>query len=263
MLLTQAELQLDQKQYEQALATLRKLAENAPNHGRALALLGRLYYRLDDWEQLADLLPKLKKHGRLDAAIISDWSERVHCEKMRQAADGNTVDIVWQSIPRAERRREKVRETYYQCLLRTGMHDKVEKELSQDLKRQWNSNLARIYGLTESSDTARQLKRAEGWLRQHGEDADLLLAAARLCLRAELWGKARSYLETVLSIRRTPEAYQEYGRLLNQLGDSEAAADAFREGLGLVSESVERSVPLLAADNSKNNAVPQITDEST
>ena len=42
VLLTQAELQLDQKQYEQALATLRKIEENAPKHSHALMLLGRL-----------------------------------------------------------------------------------------------------------------------------------------------------------------------------------------------------------------------------
>ncbi len=46
VLLTQAELQLDQGQYEQALATLRRLEENSPNHRHALALLGRLYFRL-------------------------------------------------------------------------------------------------------------------------------------------------------------------------------------------------------------------------
>ena len=45
VLLTQAELQLDQEQYEQALATLRKIEESAPNHSHALMLLGRLYQR--------------------------------------------------------------------------------------------------------------------------------------------------------------------------------------------------------------------------
>ena len=77
---------------------------------------------------------------------------------------------------------------------------------------------------------ARQLKRAEDWLKNHGEDTDLLLAAARLCAKNELWGKARSYLETVLSIRPSPDAYHEFGQLLTRLGEGEAAADAFRKG---------------------------------
>ena len=64
----------------------------------------------------------------------------------------------------------------------------------------------------------------------------------------ELWGKARSYLETVLALRPTPEAYQEYGRLLNQLGENDAAADAYREGLGLVAKATLPAIPHLEPD---------------
>ncbi len=252
VLLTQAELQLDQQQFEQALATLRKLEENAPNHAHALALLGRLYYRLEDWDQLAKMLPKLKKHGRMDADTLAQWSQQVHIERLLQAADGNTVDIVWQAIPRSERKTLALREVYFASLIRTGMHEKAETELTHELKRNWNGSLVKLYGLAEAPDTSRQLNRAETWLRTRGEDADLLLAAARLCLRVELWGKARSYLETVISIRPSPEVYQVYGRLLAQLGDSDAAADAYRDGLNLVSDAKMQSVPLLGVETASD-----------
>ena len=248
VLLTQAELQLDQDQYEQALATLRRLEENTPNHSRALVLLGRLYYRLEDWNNLAELLPKLKKHAHLDPETIAEWSLRVHSEKLIQAVDGNTVAIAWQSIPKADRKIEALREIYFASLIRTGMHELAEKELALELKRNWSGPLVKLYGLAEGPDATRQLKRAESWLRSRGEDADLLLASARLCLRAELWGKARSYLETVIAIRPSPEVFKVFGRLLNQLGDTEGAADAYREGLNLVSDSNEQSLPRLEAD---------------
>lgn len=245
VLLTQAELQLDRGQLEQALATLRKLEENTTNHSGALTLLGRLYHRLEDWDQLSALLPKLKKHGRMDAATLEQWTLRVHCEKLQQAADGNTVTIVWQAIPRVERKMVKLREMYFSSLVRTDMHDLAEQEIAAELKRNWTGSLVTLYGLVEATDSARQLKRAETWLRMHGQDTDLLLSAARLCLRVELWGKARSYLESVLAIRPTPEVYQVYGNLLSQLGDSEGAADAFRDGLGMVDNSAVPSLPLL------------------
>ena len=106
----------------------------------------------------------------------------------------------------------------------------------------------RLYGLVEGPDATKQLKRAEAWLSKHGDDPDLLLAAARLCLRNELWGKARSYLETVIALRPTPEAYQEYGRLLTQLGETDAAADAYRDGLGMAARSSLRAIPHLDPD---------------
>ncbi len=248
VLLTQAELQLDQRQYEQALATLRKIEENSPNHSHALMLLGRLYYRLEDWGHLSDLLPKLKAHGRLDAATLEKWSLRVHREHLQNAADGEAVINTWKQVPKAYKQNVDLLECYYSSLIRTNMHEKAEKDIAGELKRSWCAPLVRLYGTVEGKDATRQLKVAEGWLKDHGEDPDLLLAAARLCLRLELWGKARSYLETVIAIRPSPDAYQEYGQLLNQLGDGEAAADAYRAGLGLVAKTSVPAIPHLAPD---------------
>ena len=248
VLLTQAELQLDQDQYEPALATLRKIEDNSPNHGHALMLLGRLYYRLEDWEHLGDLLPKLRKHGRLDTDTLSNWSVRVYQERLRSAAEGTAVAEVWKQIPRDQKKNADLLETYCENLIRTDMHALAENEIAAILKREWIPALVRLYGAVEGKDSTKQLKKAEGWLSGHSDDPDLLLATAQLCLRDELWGKARSYLETVIAIRPTPDAYQEYGRLLNQLGEGEAAADAYKAGLGLVAQPQLPAIAHLAPD---------------
>ena len=247
VLLTQAELQLDQGQYEQALATLRKLDENAPNHSHALALLGRLYYRLEDWQQLAQLLPRLAKHGRVDEQTLEKWSVRVHREMLQAAADPQALVTAWGNVPKQFKQNVVVLEARYEALVRTGQHELAEKELMAELKRAWRSPLVRWFGLVRGKDPVRQLRKAEGWLQQHPDDPELLLAAARLCLRNELWGKARSYLDTVIAIRPTPEVYQEFGRLLSQLGDEEGAAEAWRAGLNLVAGSDLPAIPHLAA----------------
>ena len=247
VLLTQAELQLDQSQYEPALATLRQIEENSPDHSYALALLGRLYYRLEDWTHLSEILPRLKKFGRLEDATLSKWSLRVHRENLESAADGEAVALARKQVPKDLKKDIDLLEAYYGGLIRTGMHEKAEKELAADLRREWRPRLVRLFGIVEGIDPPRQLKKAENWLKKHGEDPDLLLAAARLCLRNELWGKARSYLETVISIRPTPEAYQDYGSLLTQLGEGDAAADAYRSGLGLVATGPAPAIPRLQA----------------
>ena len=249
VLLTQAELQIDQDQYEQALATLRKIEENAPNHGHALMLLGRLYYRLEDWESLSELLPRLKKYGRLDPAVLEEWSIHVYEQKLDAAADGDAVQEAWKVVPRELKTHIDLLESWIINLVRAGLHDKAERELVAELKRGWRQPLVRLYGVVEGPDSAKQLKRTESWLKSHGEDPELLFTTARLCLRNELWGKARSYLETVIAIRPTADAYQEYGRLLNQFGEGEAAAEAYREGLSIVAGGSLPAIPHLDADS--------------
>lgn len=234
VLLTQAEFQLDRNQYEQALATLRRLEEDSKNHVHALALMGRLYFKLEDWTALGEILPRLRKNTQIKPEVLEKWTIRVHKEALDKATDAEVLDFTWKGITRSLKTDTTLLEAYYNGLMRAGLHDRAEKELATSLKSNWRGPLVRLFGLVEATDTTKQLKRAEGWLKNHGEDPDLLLAAARLCLRNELWGKARSYLETVLSMRPTPEAYQEYGALLAQMGEADAAADAYRDGLGMV-----------------------------
>ncbi|MDH4071902.1 MAG: tetratricopeptide repeat protein [Gammaproteobacteria bacterium] len=248
VLLTQAELQLDQKQYEQALATLRRIEESSPNHSRALTLLGRTYYRLGDWQQLAELLPRIRKHGRIDSATLEQWSVTVYREQLTKSSGVAALDETWQKVPKDLRQNVDIQEAWFTNLLRAGLHERAEKELVAELKRAWHAPLVRIYGRVEGNDPVRQLRRAEDWLSGHPEDPDLLLTAARLCLRNELWGKARSYLETVIALRPSPDAYSEYGRLLKRLGEDEAAAEAFRDGLGLVSGENLAAIPHLGPD---------------
>ncbi|MGI9272481.1 MAG: heme biosynthesis HemY N-terminal domain-containing protein [Woeseiaceae bacterium] len=246
VLLTQAELQLDREQYEQALATLRRLDDNSKDHSYAIALLGRLYYRLEDWTQLAEILPRLKKHGRINQETIDMWTVRVYVENLNRASTGDAVIAEWKSIPKKLKNEVSLLNAYYMSLMRTDRHDKAEKDLTAALKADWRDHLVRLYGLVEGPDASKQLKRAENWLTAHGDDADLLLTSARLCLRVELWGKARSYLETVIALRPSPEAYQVYGRLLNQMGEGDAAADAYRAGLGMVTDDPLPAIPHLS-----------------
>lgn len=248
VLLTQAEFQLDREQHEQALATLRQLDDNSQNHGQAMALMGRLYFKLGDWASLEKLLPRVKKHSQVKPEVLHDWTLRVHSEQLEHAAEADAITMQWKNLPRPLRKEPLLMEAYFSALMRTEQHAKAEKELVAALKGNWSGPLVRLFGLVQGVDSSKQLKRAEGWLSTHGEDPDLLLTAARLCLRNELWGKARSYLETVISLRPTPEAYQEYGSLLNQLGETDAAGDAYRNGLGMVATSTVAAIPHLVAD---------------
>jgi len=243
ILLTQAEFQLDRGQNEQALATLRRLDENSKDHAHALSLLGRLYFKLEDWNSMAELLPRLKKNSQLRPGTLDSWTIRVRKEALDRASDSNAVDETWKTVSRPHKSDPTLLEAYYTALMRAGQHDRVEKELAMALKSNWQGPLVRLFGLVEASNTTKQLKRAEGWLKNHGDDPELLLAAARLCLRNELWGKARSYLETVISLRPTPEAYREYGALLNQMGEADAAATAYRDGLSMVAAPPLTAIP--------------------
>ena len=261
VLLTQAEFQIDEQQYESALATLRRIEESSPNHSYALTLLGRLYVRLEDWKELGELLPRLRKHAHLDPATLDEWSTRLHTEELAVAPDENAVAGRWATVSKPLKATLPLKVAYFDALRRTGGHDTAEKAMAALLKKNFEPQLVEIYGTLESSNLSKQLKRAEGWLSDHPDDPDLLLATARLCLRNELWGKARSYLETAIAFRPSPDTYQEYGRLLTRLGESDAAAQAYRDGLGLVAEATLPAIPHLPEEETSEDGADAIDDD--
>ena len=65
-------------------------------------------------------------------------------------------------------------------------------------------------------------------MRRHPDDARLLKALGRMCLRQRLWGKAQSYLEASLSVAPSQQAHLELARLFDQLERPEEANKHYR-----------------------------------
>lgn len=250
VLLTQAELQLDGGETEQALATLRQLDTVNNGHPRGLALQARVLEQLGDWPALEALLPRLRNRKVMAPDKVARLETRVAQARLAAAEDNESLETVWGGLNREMRRRPELLQSYAHAALRVGAADQAEPVLRRALKSSWEPALVAAYGQLETSDPASQLATAEKWLNERPEDAELLLACGRLCLRNELWGKARSYLETSLAIRPRAETWRIFGELLTQLGESGAASEAFRQGLSAASGTA----PALAAPSAPPSA---------
>ncbi len=237
--LTQAELQLDHAQLEQALATLKHLKEIAPRHTHVLKLLKELYQRLDDWQEMGQLLPELKKRKVVEPDELLALELRVFQSQLTMAAqDENLTQLqaTWNRIPSAIRAKEEMITTYVNHLMNRDEHTQVERLLRDTINRHWSDDLVELYGRVPADDSARQLSVAEGWLKDRSRNPLLLLTLGRLCLRNKLWGKARTYLEASIGIEPSTAAYRALGALLEKMDEKEKALTCFKAGLELNSE---------------------------
>ncbi len=234
--LTQAEVQLSHGQTEQALATLMHLHSIAPKHAHVLYLLKRLYERLESWGDMRDLLPELRRQKVMPPAALDELERQVHARLLGLAGESGRIErlrATWNEVPKAMRQDGDLLLLYATRLNALGGADEAEQWVREAVKREWRPALVRLYGLIESSDPARQLVHAEGWLKNRERDPDLLLAAGRLALRSDLWGKARGYLEASLGAESRAETYFELGTLLTQMAEGGPSEEYFRKGLAL------------------------------
>ena len=130
---------------------------------------------------------------------------------------------------------ERLALAHARALIGHGAHDLAEQDLRRRLASAWSSELAAAYGEIEPRDIPAAIRHAESWLAEHPQDAALLLALGRLCRKARLWGKARSYLESGLSISESRQGWLELAEMLEELNEKDAADEAFRKGLRLKS----------------------------
>ena len=248
ILVTQAEYQMERGKYEEALGTLARLEAQTPGNGRGLALTAEAYRKLQRWQDLESLLPKLSRAKTLEpqevAALLEDSASALFANAAGEK-DSQRVEKLWQTLPKALRTRPSLITAYTRAAASCGDHDKLEKTIRKFLKTAWIPALVDTYGVLETSNPRAHLSHAEAWLTRRGEDPVLLLSAARLCIQNQLWGKARSYLETSLGMHPDPVGYRLYGQLLQTMGEEDGAAEAFR--LGLETATAAARLPALEA----------------
>ena len=232
--ITQARMQLLDKHYEQCIASLQRAMQDEPNHPALLQLLRQAYYHIGEWQGLRELLPRLEKYATMPESQLQQLELEVYQNLLKDAAarkDSEKLREIWQSLHGRWQRNIELRNLYGEMLHQVGDDSEAEKHLRWILNREWRADTVRLYGHLTGADASQQLAVADGWQKEYGENADLLTCLGRLCLRNEIWGKARQYFEKSLLLRSDPETSAELARLLFALGEKEKAARLYEQGL--------------------------------
>ncbi len=248
--MTQAHLYSWTEQHEQALATLSELRTRAPKHAHVLKLLMRTYIALGDWTNLAELTPELRRHKVLPPEALDELELQAHRELLALVRPAGGLELLrraWNSMPRTLRQHPSLVAIYVRHLIRQKQMNEAEALLRDAIRRGWNDELAELYGRALADKPAAQLETAEAWLKARPENPNLLLTVGRLAVRNQLWGKARSYLETCVRRRPTLETYRELGALMEQLGEPQKALEYYRRGLETLGGDEPAKPPTVSA----------------
>ena len=243
-LVTLAEMQMRRAQDDAALQTLEQLDASGDLNSRGLELMARLCQKLGRGEQLIALGPRLRSAKELPETQVNELLAQVQLEEVRAAGehrDQARLEKAWSALPRGVRKLPHATVAYARAAMACQDHSIAEKALRELVEENGDAAATRLYGELILPDPLAPLERAEAWLRKRPEDPELLGACARLCLRAELFGKARSYLEASLARRPNAENSLILADLLEQVGEPERAAQSLRQA---VTRSVGRQPDL-------------------
>ena len=214
-LMATTKFNLDQHQPQSALDSLKALREaEVKGHVGALQLELNAQQQAGNWDAVLDVVSQLEKRDAIDATVAVQMRQQAWLEKIRaQDQDVKALQAVWKNIPGEFRQRTKIAAAAARAFIQLGDFRSAQQILTDSLDTQWDSDLVTLYGDCLTNDVVGQIEQAERWLKQHKDDAGLLLALGKLCFHKGLWGKAQSYLEASISVAPSHTAYSMLGQV--------------------------------------------------
>lgn len=235
--LTQAELQLSNHQWEQALATLKHLHVIAPRHPYVLMLMMRLYQEVKDWPQLIALLPEIKKYKVINQQEFELLQYNAYLQRLIDLVQQNQFDTVkafFHKIPKTLANNPNIIAEYSRLLLKNNEVATAKNILCRALRKNFSSQLIELYGMLPTEE--HQLTFAESLLKKNPPSVALYLCLGQLCIKLQLWGKAKYYLEKSNEIEPSVLAYEAQGMLHEILGEEALACNSYKKGIELITK---------------------------
>lgn len=242
--LQQIEMQLATGELQAADDALTALERTHRDHRQVLALRHRQLAASGAWDDVAALLPRLKRNaGYSDERLTELEAECAARILARPYPTHDALSAAWQALPKPIRAEPAVLAAYVRRLLAYADQGTAEGVLRKALNARWDPRLVALYGELQPPTAQLALKHAEQWRAAHAGDPALLLALGRLCLAAGLWGKAREYLEAALAAAPDVLTHRLLADALERL--QEPAAAARHRQLGLELATTHSALPAL------------------
>ena len=235
-LLTQAELALEERDFIGARDALRSMHGTGPRHIATARMQLRAERGAQNWEEVLRLAALLAKRGALPPTVADEHRVQAHIELLaRDSGDRGSLETRLRKIPSPDLEQPRVAAAAARRAAALGEVVLARELIERGLTAEWNVALVALYGEVEILDAVKRqeeararIERGERWLREHAEDPQLLATLGRLCVAAELWGKAQNYLDASLTFGASRTAHLELARLAERDGRSAEAQKHFR-----------------------------------
>ncbi|KRE96575.1 heme biosynthesis protein HemY [Frateuria sp. Soil773] len=196
-----------------------------------------------DYRRARTALEPLQKSGALGSRGYAELEAAVLVASIRNAADGEALNTLWSQLPKSQRRLPAVIDAYARRAAGFGLVLPAMDELESALRREWSPLLVETWGALGNEDLDARLRRAEGWLDAHPNDAGLLLALGRMCVRQKLWGKAQQYLDRALALQPGAGVWEALGDAYAGQGDAVLAQRCYRNALAFARGDAVEPLP--------------------
>ena len=228
--LLRAELALARKNPADALTALdAPRAQPLPPRGLqlradALAASGRSF-------EAYGLLSALRQQQALPTTRLDELQAQWAAQSLQQAGNASELADRWDALPQGVQTTAPVVAAYATRAAKIGWNEAATRSLEQAIDRQWDDDLADLYGQLDVARLEERRTQAETWLHAHPSSPALLLAVGRLAKAQGHFPQAERALHRAIAQGAGSPAWEILGDIATQSGDEPRARLAYANAL--------------------------------
>ncbi|HEA3131809.1 TPA: heme biosynthesis protein HemY [Aeromonas hydrophila] len=228
--LTQTQLQIEQGQYDTALAMLESVYALNPRHPMVLDQLRQVHLAREDWAALIDLIPVLHKVGKLTPKQEEDLLQQAWRGRLDAASGAlETLRPIWQELPRKLRQDPDLLAAYGDRLRQLGADNEAAELWLDALRKQVSPQLLARLPKLKLDSYQPMLTLLQKIQDQPGVDA----ALAQVYLLAGQLDDAQRLLEQEVAKAPSAAVYHALGQVMDKRRLTNKANEYYRQALQL------------------------------
>jgi HemY protein len=230
----------EQRENDSALDAIDRLQGAGARHIHAMRIALNANLQSGRWDDALKALRLLEKRNALHPVLARKLKHAIYREQLlSQRHDPSALEALWRRLPEADRHVPEIALDGARLLNAAGLGQVAAEVIEAALGKSpgtWDDFAERLldeYARAQAFPARNQLEQAEAWLAQAPPRgairAALLRTAGLICLREQLWGKSKGYLQESLAEERHPATLLALARLADAVGDEAEAAQQYRE----------------------------------
>ena len=204
----------------------------------ALARL-RLAYgiQVEDPETLLSALEQLEKNHAISQVSYKKYLNLAYRLRLKGIANSEKLDAFIKSLPESVMQDKKMVVEISERYLSLQNDEALANWILQVYPKGKNSALLKLlvqsFPKLGEKQQKKTLRTLESWLKENSDDTDLLEVLGILTFNAQLWGKARFYLEKEVALSPRLNSLVLLSRLLYSAGEEDKAKEAAEAAFSL------------------------------
>ncbi|CED58083.1 Uncharacterized enzyme of heme biosynthesis [Moritella viscosa] len=232
--ITQAKLQIEQQQFEQAFASLSALHDKHPKHKVVLTMFKAVCIERKEWGQLLSLIPTLQKQKLLTSGEADELRKHSHFEHLGEVAkqQGSTGLLdTWSSLPKALKHDGRYLAETVNLLMGRNDHQSAYLLMMDALSNELYPELISLTPKLNISDYHALIERLKRLQKTREGSGLLAVCIGQLMVKEGRWSEAVEELSQGISQSPSTSAYTALAHAYEKLGLVNDANATYKKSL--------------------------------